>query len=223
MRSSLIAGLLGSLLLFSTHGSCQLTDFAWWPSLALKKDLKKKFTSSLGAEARFTNVLSPVRTVFLEAGVARGMSKRVDLALNYRFIRRVSDQREVSLRSRLYADVAYKLRIKAWRISYRLRGQMEVQNGVSDYARVPEWYARQKVGLRYSVDKKLASTAGVEVFHPLFDYGRSWMDEVRLSVGANYEISKRSEVQLSFMLKQDIRVPNPHRVFVVGMGYELNL
>lgn len=192
--------------------------------MTVRKDLTKKYTASCSAEARFINVPLPISTGFLELGVARKMSKAVSLSVDYRFIRHITDNQFLSTRHRVHADVTFRMKLESLRLTYRLRSQVEYKDmGAREGGGVPELYFRQKLGAKSTHLKKVSPSASVELFHPINFHPSITLDEVRLTLGTSYELRKRHEAVLFVMLKQELNVPDPHRVFIVGVGYELDL
>jgi hypothetical protein len=216
--------LLVGLGIIPTRNSAQLTDIGLWASFTVRKDLPKKYTATFSAEGRFINVLYPMSTGFVELGLGRRLTKVISLSADYRFIRRITEEQVPSIRHRIQADATLRWKLESWRLTYRLRGQLQFKDaGTSVGGGTPEIYLRQKLGVKSTHLKKVSLLAAVESFHPVGSYNSTALDELRFALGSGYKLRKNHEVVLFVMLKKELNVPDPHTAYIVGVGYEVDL
>jgi hypothetical protein len=205
-------------------GHAQTKDAMLWMNVTLEKDLNKDFSLSLAEELRFTDNISELGAFFTDLGLNYKINKRWRTSFNYRFTNRQRLDDSYSKRHRYYADLSYRDKIKPIAFVFRTRLQSQYADiNSSPTGHVAEYYWRNKLTLKYDLDKKYTPYVSIEMFLPVFTPEFSQPDGMRYSAGLEYALSKRSTFDLYYMIQQEYQVSNPQTDFVVGIGYSFDL
>jgi hypothetical protein len=208
------------LLLAGNYCYAQRSDAALWMSMNAEKKITKGFSVSLAAELRMNNNITEVGTYFTELGLNYRFSKKVRLSGNYRFMVRSKNDGTYSNRHRYYFDLAYREKIKSVTVSFRTRFQSQYADIYSSAeGKIPEYYLRNKLTIKYAVTKKVTPYISAELFTPLCNVDGITIDNVRYSGGVEYEFSRAHTLDLFYMLQQEYNVKNTETDHIIGIGY----
>ena len=210
-----------SRFFFSTHpGTAQVNDAGLWTSVNVEKKIISRLTVSLTEELRFNENISELGTAFTEIGADYKFNKFVSFGASYRFIqkRRVDDF--YSLRHRYNMDLSLKYKIKKIGITLRERFQTQYSDvNTSENGKVPERYLRNKLTLKYDLDKKYMPFISAELFYQLSNPRGNEFDNVRYAAGFDYEINKRMSASLFYIINKEFNVNDPWTEYIIGTGF----
>jgi len=202
----------------------QVKDAGLWTSVNFEAKLVKKLTASISQEVRFNENITEVGSVFTDAGLTYKLNKHLQFSANYRFTQRRRKDDYFSFRNRIYVDIKFEKKVKPFQIQYRIR----LQDQYADLGRaadggIPEYYLRNKLSLKWNLNKLFTPYVSTELFSPL-NYPRiSAFDGIRASAGVEYEFSKHHKIDFYYMVQEELNVSNPETDFVVGLGYFFKL
>jgi predicted porin len=156
------------------------------------------------------------------------VAKNFKAALVYRWIDKYQDDNSYSFRHRLMLDLTAKHKFGNATISYRNRTQVEVRDIYSSAAgAVPEWYSRNKFGVKYDLGKRYTPYASVEFRYQFHDPRNIESDGTwhrdRYVLGMDYELNKKSTFGVYYLIQREYQVVSPQDMFIVGLEYSHSL
>ena len=198
----------------------QVKDAGLWSSVNLEKKITQKLTAGLSEELRFNENITELGTAFTEIGVDYKFYKFVSLGISYRFIqkRRVDDF--YSTRHRYNIDLSLKYKIKKISVSLRERFQTQYADvNTSEDGKIAERYLRNKLTLKYDLDKKYTPYISCELFYQLSNPEGNEFDNIRYAAGFNYEFNKKMSVDLFYLINKEFHVNDPWTEYISGIGF----
>ena len=217
-----IAFILGSVYCSALQG--QERDAGLWTSVSFEAKVAKRLTVNISQEFRFNENISELGTAFTDAGVTYKLSKHFQLAANYRFIQKRRTDEYFSFRHRFYIDIKYEKKIEPFQIQFRSRLQDEYADiGRAADGGVPMFYSRNKLSISWDLNKTFSPYFSAELFSPL-NYPRyAAFDNIRISAGVEYSVSKHHKLDLFYMIQRELNVSRPRTDFITGIGYSYKL
>lgn len=166
------------------------------------------FYTELGAEVRPFNFLK--------------------VSLAYRMIEKYLEDKTFSYRHRLMLNITLKQKFGNFVLSYRQRLQSEVRNVYSsDIGSIPEWYSRNKLELKYDLDKPLVPYIATEfryqINNPRAVQVNNLWHRGRYIAGLNYKKSDKHTFGLYYLLQREFNVSRPQNLYILGLEYSLSL
>ena len=220
------SGLLVLLLLviLFDSGMSQNRDAQLWTSVSAEVKLMKRLAAGFSQELRFNENMTEAGTIYTDLGVEYKLNKRFQVSVNYRFVEKRRKDNYYSFRQRIYIDFKYDEKIKPFQLLFRSRLQDEYADiGREPDGGVPEYYIRNRLGLKYDKWKKFSPYVSVEVFSPLNARYRILLDNLRSTAGIEYAFTKHHKADVFYMIQKEINVSHPETDFVVGLGYSYKL
>jgi hypothetical protein len=208
------------ILFCAIAAKSQVSDAGLWTSINLEKQISKKFSVSLSEEVRLNENISEVGSFFTDFGLNLKLNKFVRFGAYYRYSnkRRVDDS--YSERHRYYFDVTLRGKYRFFTLSLRSRFQSQYDdNHSSPEGKTAENYSRNKLSLKYELNKKINFYTSYEIYTPLRSYDQVFKDNTRYSLGLEYSFNKMHSIDLSYMIQQESNVKNPWTDYVVCLGY----
>lgn len=208
------------IIFFGLPGFGQTKDAQLWTSVNFDKKLNNMFSLSVSEELRFTDNISEIGTFFTDLGIAFKLNKNWRLSGNYRFTNKQRLDDSYSKRHRYYFDLVYRNKFEKLTLSLRTRFQAQYADvNSSATGQVPEYYSRNKMSLKYDLNKKYTPYAAAEIFLPLNGGKGIYIDNVRYSAGLEYSFNKISSLDIFYMIQQEYNKANPETDFVIGLGF----
>ncbi|PCJ64341.1 MAG: hypothetical protein COA58_13385 [Bacteroidetes bacterium] len=180
-----------------------------WTGITLKYEVNKKNTISLKQQFRTTDNLNEVRSNFFEIGFKHKLSKHISTKVHFRHTI-LNEQRN---RNRYILDGTGEWKIKQTKvhIDYRLR----MQESMVTYTGQPFTILRNKIQLHRKISKHSNVLAAFESFYQFNDVNN--FNVTRYTLGFNYSIDKRMELNSYLRLDQEINVKKPKRQYIIGL------
>lgn len=225
MKNDLRAGicfLAFSLIVSLTGLKAQVNDAGLWTNLSLEKKITKDLDLLFTEEFRFNENLTELGSFFSDIGAEYKIYKGLKAGLFYRYTnkRRVDDS--YSQAHRIYADVAYKHKIKRFEIGYRVRFQVQYKDVRSgETGPLPEWYMRQKLHLSYNTRSRFDPYLDGEIWY-LFSPEWSRFDNYRLSAGIVTRITKNHSLDLGYIFQKEFNINSPETDYILFLGYKIS-
>ena len=211
-------------LLLTSNAEGQTQDAGLWTSVNFEAKLVKSVSATVSEELRFNENITELGAALTDVGLNYKLNKHFQFSVNYRFTQRHRNDNYYSFRHRFYVDIKYSKKLKPLEFSIRTR----LQDQVSDIGRasdggVPEYYLRNKLSMKWDLNKPYTPYISFELFSSL-NYPRSYaFDGMRAAAGVEYAFSKHHKVDLYYMIQKELNVSQPETDFVVGLGYYYKL
>ncbi|MGB4292338.1 MAG: DUF2490 domain-containing protein [Bacteroidales bacterium] len=210
------------LILISTSGviAGQENDFGIWLELNTTHKIVKKLDATLNGEVRTFNNSSQVRQVFLEGGLEYKVTKSFSVAGSYRLASRREDDDNFYWRHRIFTDLKLKYPVNDFNISARLRFQRSTKTYIEDLEDLDASYLfRVRLKIDYDIPKvPLAPYVYYESFSPIFAGEGYRISKYRLSAGAEYHLTKKSDIQAGYIFQHDSD-PKIKNTNILSLGY----
>lgn len=192
-------------------------DFGIWTDLTLKKDISKKWKSSLDYSLRLDENASELRSTFVEINFQRDLKRKWDVGTSIRYTIRTSSQ---TLRYSIY--VKKYIRIKPINVQYRFKTDFNYDLFSDSQDPIKEVF-RNKVGIEYSRKKhRLGAMLSAEWFHPL-DRDLFLPSDIRFKTGLSYKVNKRIDLKLSYIVQEELNKSKPERDYVCNFGIQYEI
>jgi hypothetical protein len=223
VTTRIFLALLSGLSFYGTL-KAQVKDAGLWTSISIETKVSKKLSAGLTQELRFNENISELGTAFTDVGLSFKVSKRLQIAANYRFTQKHRIDGNYNLKQRLYIDVKYAKKIKPFQITLRSRLQDEYsQPAHSADDGTPQHHVRNKLNIEWDLDKPYKPYLSVELFSPL-NYPREYLfDNIRGAAGIEYALTKKQKIDLFYMVQEELNVSRPEIDFIIGIGYSFKL
>lgn len=198
----------------------QYNDAGLWLSVNAEKKITPGTTLLFTEEFRLNENMSQVSTLFSDIGVMHKWNKYFSTGLFYRFMEKRNLDASYSARHRFYADVSGKYKFPKTTITIRERIQAQVKDYYSsETGRIPEWYLRSKLGIKYELTRKWLPFISAELFYQLSNPTGNEFDNVRYLAGLEFKINKHHSIEPFYMVQHEFHVNNPVTDFIAGIGY----
>lgn len=198
----------------------QVNDAQMWASVAIEKTFFKKLTISLTEEIRLNENITEMGVFFTDVGLSYKFHKNWRISGNYRIINKRRLDNSYSTRHRYYFDLAYRKKWYSFTLIIRSRFQSQYTDvNNSETGKIPDYYSRNKLTLKYGVTKKISPYTSAELFIPLNNKERQGIDNFRFSTGLEFEFLKNSVIDIFYMYQKEFQVANPERDHIIGVGY----
>ena len=201
-------------------------DAGSWNTLNIDKVINEKFTALFTEECRFKENFSRLNLFYTNLGIEYKVAKNFKTALIYRWIDKFQDDNTFSYRHRLMLDLTVKSQLRKFNFSYRQRLQAEERDVYSSYnGKIPEWYSRNKVSLKYDMEKRYIPYAGVELRYELHNPRKIESDQTlhraRYFFGVDYKINLKNTFSTYYLIQREWNVLGPQNLYIVGLEYSL--
>ena len=223
--SALIIFLFANTLFaqYSEH----INDAQFWLFIKLDKPLTKKLSIELDQQTRVTDNWQDLSYSFLDLGFRYKISKYIHLGTSYVFIINNSlynhnSQEVASYRHQYYFYVQFRYSIDKWKLSNRCMFQPQVKDIYSsDIGKVPVYYYRNKIGIDYELNKHFTPFFNCDIYYLLnhnVDMGNR-IHRIRYFLGTNYMISKRTSIDIYYLIQTPFNEAYAETDYVVGLNF----
>lgn len=213
-----IVALLPSTLL------AQRDDFGVWYTLSFRKELSKKFTADISEELRTISNATEVDQFFTDLGVSYKLTRYVDVAGYYRFIRKRENNGRFFRRNRFFGELSAGYLYNRVEFGYRFRYQQQSDQYAEDWNdNIPRWYNRHRLELSYNIKGvKLTPSVACELFYRLNYKQTFFHDNTRWSFSGKYKFSKHHSAEISYLINTDL-YPERKYLYILSLGYRYSL
>ncbi|HET7818722.1 MAG TPA: DUF2490 domain-containing protein [Bacteroidia bacterium] len=204
------------------------SDAGMWNTFNLEYSIDSKLTALFTQELRLRENLSRLNLLYTNAGIEYKFSKSVKASLVYRNIDKYQDDKSFSFRHRMMCDITYKNKIWKLIIAYRHRLQVEQRDIYSsEKGWLPEWYSRNKVTVKYDLEKRYTPYAAIEIRYQIHDPRNIESDKTlhrsRYVIGGEYKINNHSDFGVYYLIQDEYNVVTPQTLYIFGLEYNLSL
>ncbi len=205
---------------FALAAKAQVNDAGLWTSVNLEKEITKKLSVSLSEEVRMNENISEVGTIFTDFGINYKVNKYIRLGAYYRYINKRQVDDSYSERHRYYFDLTLRGKYRLFTLSFRTRFQSQYADIYSSpEGKTAENYSRNKLSLKYDLNKKIGFFASYEIYTPLRSYDQVFKDNTRYNFGLEYSFNKMHSIDLSYLIQQESNVKKPWTDYIICLGY----
>lgn len=215
-------GFIYLLFLFaSVHFStiAQVNDAGLWLSINAEKKITPSLTLNLSEEFRFNENISELGSFFSDAGISYKISKMFRASANYRLTNKRNLNNSYTMRHRFYVDLAARKKIKPVTFLLRTRLQSFSESFSTPDKDSPEYYLREKLSLKFDLDKKWAPYIYSEFYYSLNNPKGNYIDKMRYAAGLEYTVNRMHSFDFYYMIQNEMNIKNPERDFIIGLGY----
>jgi hypothetical protein len=202
-------------------------DAALWTTLNIQKKLTQSWVIQFTEEFRLRDNFRQLNLFYSDFCLEYRKLDWFRFGVSYRWINKYQAEGWFSYRHRLTLDAIFRSKWRRFGFSYRNRLQTEVQdlNNSAD-GRIPEWYSRHRVELKYNTKGRFQPFVAYEARFQVKDPRRRESDGLwhrnRFSAGVQYEIDKRNSVSLYYLIQREFSVSSPQQLYVAGLEYNFN-
>ncbi len=212
------------IILIHTTANGQVKDAGLWTSLSFEAKLVKKLSLSVSQEYRFNENVTELDTWISEAGLNYKLNKYLKASVNYRFTMKRMTNNLYSPRHRFFIDIKAEKKIKPFIFQFRTRFQEEYADiGRATDGGFAGYYSRNKLSIKFDLDRKWEPYLSVELFSPLRRNQPYLFDDIRTSAGLEFAVSKHHSIDIYYMIQNELNVSNPVMDFIGGIGYQFKL
>ncbi len=216
-KASILAFILILIISFITKILMgQETEWNYWTSVELNKDLNKKISLSFSPEVRFTNQFN-VDEYFFEAGADYKLCKYLKVGGNYRFLINEREKKSTEYYGRIALDLKGKYEINKLGIHLRTR-YCNYSEFDSEEDNSAEPYLRYRLKLKYNISKlNITPLVSMELFHQLND---NEINKTRTTVGLEYKMGKVSKLGLKYLVQNYL--DDDYRKNILSLEYKIS-
>ncbi len=196
----------------------QTNDAELWTGISIRKKITKKIAVNLEQQLRLSDNASSVKSIFTDLGLSFRLSKSLKISGNYRFINRGRSTGNYWISHRFYGDIRYTYKAKPVIFVYRNRFYTEA--GYEDNGKEREHYERNKLELKFDLDKKFSPFLASELYYFM---EKAEFKKVRYTAGVDFDLKNRNELSLFYRIQREMNVINPDYSYIIGLGFSHNL
>ena len=212
--------LLAICLLLPFVLSAQVNDAGLWASVSIEKKINKSFSVNLSEELRFFENMTELGSFFTEVSLDYKLNKTFGFSAGYRFTNKRNVDDSYSKRHRYLLNATIKRKFNQLNAGLRLRYQSQYADYYSDAdGQIPANYFRTKLSFKYDLNKKYTPFISGETFVHTNRPDGILLDNYRLEGGLEYEFSKVSSVQISYIYNREVQVNDPWTLYVIGVSW----
>ncbi len=199
----------------------QQRDAGLWVDAELKYLITERVGVQLSQSFRINENFSELGSTYTQIGVQRVITPAIKGGVYYRFSQKKQLDESHSLRHLYIVNAICKFEIGRYKFSVREQYQSQYTDvGRSEHSFLAENHLRSKLSIDYDLRKRYAPFMAAEIYYLIQNEGTSFIDNVRLQAGIEYELSKRSGLSLGYLFNKEVNVNNPTTDFVIRTGYQ---
>jgi len=196
-------------------------DPAAWLSIRLEKKINKHFTIQLNQHNRINENLSKYGRGNIDFGMAYIFNKNIKIMFDYVYVEKRKLDDNYATRSQFFIALVLKKEFGKWTIIYRnmfqarLKEYYEVEKNGEPY---PEFYERNRLTLRYKINKIFTPYIAQEIYYPLYQAKNKGFDRSRTYFGLTYHLNKQTSFGSYFLYQRELNSFNATNIdYVYGL------
>jgi hypothetical protein len=211
-------GLLFSVLIYAGSLFAQYNDACLWLNLSMEKKINKKISLEAGQEFRFNENYSELGTFFTELGATLKYNKHISFSVYYRYSNKRYLDDMYQFRHRYFVDLSLRKKTKPVTIILRSRYQSFAETSYEED--LPEKYLREKLSLKYDLNKKFEPYCYTEIYFPLNNPQNNRIDNLKFALGIEYSLTKHQSFDVYYLIQKQVNVKKANTDFVTGITYK---
>lgn len=213
-----------SLLAGTIHSSfAQVNDAQFWENVNLEKNINPRLLFRVVQEGRITDNFRSASFNYFDFGLSRKFNKHIHGTIAYVWAEKRRPDESWSPRHQVYAYLSFKKKIKDLTLVDRQMVLWQVKDyNTSLSGKIPDYYLRNKVTVRYDRYFKLAPYLAAEIYYKANSKERavaSRFDRLRAFAGLFYRTDKANEFEVYYLFEKHLNTANPQTNWVLGLGY----
>jgi len=201
----------------------QVNDAGLWTGINLEKKISKRFSVTLSEELRMNENISEAGSFLTDVGLNYKVNKYIRISGSYRFTNKRQLDDSYSERHRYYFDLNLRTKYSFFTFNLRSRYQSQYKDiNSSAGGKIPDHYLRNKLSIKYELNKKIDFFISNEFYTPLRTYDKLLYDNIRYNFGVEYTFNKMHSIDLSYLIQREYNVKNPETDYVICIGYNFN-
>ena len=213
------------LLLIPGELPGQQKDFQSWWEFSLDKRLSNGFELSGEIEQRFkNNSLQYDRSLVTVAGEYR-INEYLDVATGFRAILDSNREMELNAKYRLHMDATGRYSLSGFDLSLRVRFQYGFEDLLDPlFLDVNNFVNRNRLKVAHHIfGTRLGWFGAVESWHLLNDQPNRLLYKMRYSAGVQYTLNFKSQINIRYILEDELNVVNPMQSHILVFGFSHSL
>jgi len=223
----LILSILSLLLLLPINLEAQETtvtsDLEMWNNIAISKKIGDRWKVSLEEEFRFTEDISRFDIFFTDLGLDYKINKHFSAGVNYRFYQNQNSDGDFVTQHRFSTNINYKQKLDRFTFEYRLQFQNKDEDFLSGNSENNVYNLRNKISVDYDIKNfKLEPYFQAEIFRKYETGEESYFNKMRWKLGASYPVTRKSDIELFYIIDNELNQSYPKTTYVLGLGYKFS-
>ena len=186
-------------------------DFGTWTKVNLDFKINKKTSFTNKTELRTLDNSSQISQFYTQFSLNKKLNKKITTSFAWR-LRLLNKEYSFLLANRFHNDLNLKHKISDLSFYFRLRTQINFTSNSSN-----ELYERTRLKLKYKINKKIAFYVYQELYFLLSSSERYFYDKTRFGTGIQYELNKKTDLEIKYLKINDINIENPNSLNVLGL------
>jgi len=196
-------------------------DLELWTEIAIDHKINKRWNLGLSGSYRNNKNVAQFKNAFTQFDVEHRIKKDIRFSAALRYIYRGPSEHSI----RPLLNFAYVHRLDKVNLKNRLRYQQDFEDLETNESLVPDnmdFYLRNKFSVIFKDVKKIEPSIFAEIFYHMHYKNREF-DQMRLGVGFSTELTKRQELSIAYVYREEFNVSKPlqSNVISVGLSFEL--
>jgi hypothetical protein len=202
-----------------------IDDAALWIGFNLEKKINKHWLVRLEQQNRINENMSSYGRGNIDLGLTFKLNKNLRLMGDYAYLKRPNADNSFTNEHRLFASILLRKNIGKWTCSYRNLFQMRLKDIYSsEEGKIPKFFVRNKIGLKYDINKLVSPYVSYEIYYPLDQSKNKGFSKSRSVIGMEYTINKKTQAEFYFLYQYQLNAFNQtNRDFVYGLSIKREL
>lgn len=210
------------IAVFAVSAEAQEWDFLSWHRVKVGGDLTKKLGLSVEQQLRLANNSSSIEQTFTELGLEYDLPKGFEISAAYRLSWSPEKDGSYSDGHRYNIDVSYGQNF--WKLKAKLRARFQHKPSPYEFndRREPDdspMYVRTKLAVSYRDLKDWTPGLEFEIYFRTDNPKDNGIGKLRYRAFLDYDLPKRQELSLFYMLETDHTGDIPQFASIVGINY----
>lgn len=202
----------------------QNKDAQLWENINMEKNINPRLVFRVIQQGRITQNYSSPNFNDFDIGFNYKINKHFHAAAAYVWVeKKAYNSNSWRTRHQAYVDVTFRKKIKGFLFCDRQMFSWQVHDySTSEKGKIPDYYLRNKVTIRYEKNFKITPYIASEIYFPVNAIKDNWevrFNKVRYFTGVFYRPSLINEFEVYYMIEDHFNIRNPPMYFVIGLGY----
>jgi hypothetical protein len=211
-----------AICFFFQFANAQTNDAQLWENINLAKNINPRLLARINHEGRITENITRPSFYYFDLGLDYKISKHFHATLAYVWVEKRLINDFWSTRHQAYFDIVGKIKWKNFQISDRQMFLWQVKDYYSsDNGKVPDYYLRNKLTIKYEKNFKLSPYIAAEIYYKMNDknYLRYHFNRTRYFAGLFYRTNLKNEFEVYYLLEKHFNITDPPTNWIIGVGY----
>lgn len=200
----------------------QFNDAQLWENINIEKNITPRLITRLVQQGRLTDNISHLTFYYLDYGFTYKFSKHIHGTIAYVWAEKQQLNETWSTRFQAYGAVTLRKKLKDFTLLDRQMFLWQVKDYNTSYnGRIPDYYLRNKLTIRYDKYFKIAPYMAAEIY-----YNENKRDNInyrfnrlRCFAGLFFRTNEENEFEAYYLFEKHFNEIDPHTNYVIGLGY----